>query len=85
MEKNERLKLDLLKIGEMAKAAGVPVSTIRHYTDIGLLKVVAKTQGGYRLYDKEATLKIIHRIKPSFEKRRSLREIKDYLNKETTL
>ena len=40
-----------LKIGELAKKLGVPSTTIRYYTDIGLLTVVAETQGGYRLYD----------------------------------
>ena len=80
--KKNRLQLGFLTIGEMAKAAGVPVSTIRYYTDIGLLEVKAKTESGYRLYNKQTSLKIIHLIKPSFERRRSsLIEIKDYLHK----
>ncbi|NIN91722.1 MerR family DNA-binding transcriptional regulator, partial [bacterium] len=40
---------NLLRIGEIAKVAEVPLSTIRYYTDIGLLKVASHTRGGYRL------------------------------------
>ena len=80
--KKDRLQSGFLTIGEMAKAAGVPVSTIRYYTDIGLLDVKAKTESGYRLYNKQISLKIIHLIKPSFERRRSsLTEIKKSLHK----
>ncbi len=73
--------MGLSTIGELAKTAGLPVSTIRYYTDIGLLKVTAKTTSGYRLYNGQASLKIIHLIKPSSERRRSLVEIKNSLNK----
>jgi len=54
---------DLLKIGEMAKLAGVLPSTIRYYTKIGLLETAAATPGGQRLYDKEDTLSRIRVIK----------------------
>jgi len=70
---------NLLKIGEMARVAGVPLSTIRYYTDIGLLKVASNTKGGYRLYDKEETINIIRKIKPVVERRRTLKQIKEDL------
>jgi len=54
---------DLLKIGEMAKLAGVLPSTIRYYTGLGLLEVAATTPGGQRLYDKEHTLSKVRMIK----------------------
>lgn len=53
MPKHERLNRGWLKIGELAKKMGVPVTTVRYYTDIGLLPVIAETSGGYRLYDQE--------------------------------
>ncbi len=77
--KKERLKLGFLTIGELAKTAGVPVSTIRYYTDIGLLKIEAKTPTGYRLYNKPLSLEVIHKIRSPFERRRSLQEIKNSL------
>lgn len=81
MNKKDRLAKGLLKIGELAKEAGVPSSTIRHYTDIGLLKVIAHTQGGYRLYDRDTALNIVRRIKPVFDRRRTLRELKKAFEK----
>jgi len=73
----------LMKIGEIAKVAGVPLSTIRYYTDIGLLKVATYTKGGYRLYDKEETVNIIKKIKPVVDRRRTLKQIKADLAKMT--
>lgn len=54
---------NLLKIGEMAKLAGVLPSTIRYYTEIGLVEPAGTTPGGQRLYDKEDTLGRIRMIK----------------------
>lgn len=51
MPKHERMNRGWLKIGELAKKLGVPATTIRYYTEIGLLPVIAETRGGYRLYD----------------------------------
>jgi len=67
---------NLLKIGEIARVAGIPLSTVRYYTDIGLLKVASHTKGGYRLYDKEETVNIIKKIKPVVDRRRTLKQIK---------
>ncbi|HUW23179.1 MAG TPA: MerR family transcriptional regulator [bacterium] len=53
----------LLKIGKMAKLAGVLPSTIRYYTELGLLEVAATTPGGQRLYDKKDTLSRVRMIK----------------------
>jgi len=52
----------LIKIGQLAKLAGVLPSTIHFYTKEGLLKFVAETQGGYRLYDKLQAFKRIQEI-----------------------
>jgi len=43
----------LLKISQFAKAAGVPVSTIRYYLRVGKIKPVSKTQGDYMLFSEE--------------------------------
>ena len=77
----EKTDKNLLRIGELAKVAGVPLSTIRYYTDIGLLKVTSHTKGGYRLYDREETLSIIQKIKPVVDRRRTLLQIKEDLAK----
>jgi Fic family protein len=41
----------LLKIGQLAKAAGQTVPTIRFWTKEGLLSVAEVTESGYQLYD----------------------------------
>lgn len=41
-------------IGRLAKAAGVPVSTVRYYERRGLLRPDARSAGNYRLYSGEA-------------------------------
>jgi DNA-binding transcriptional MerR regulator len=38
-------------IGELARRTGLPVKTIRFYSDEGLLPPTDRTQAGYRLYD----------------------------------
>jgi DNA-binding transcriptional MerR regulator len=52
-----------LKIGEVAKRAGVGVETLRFYERCGLLDQPERTEGGYRLYDARAlkTLEFIRR------------------------
>jgi len=81
MTRRMRLANGLLKIGEIASEAGVLVSTVRYYTDMGLLRVVANTQGGYRLYDREDTLARIHTIKTINGRKWTLAEIREELEK----
>lgn len=45
-----REKENLLTIGEVAQLSGVPVKTIRHYSDVGVLPPSAVSHAGYRLY-----------------------------------
>ena len=40
-----------MKIGELAKATGTPVETIRYYEREGLLPVPCRSEGNYRVYD----------------------------------
>ncbi len=45
---------DAMTIGELARAAGVPTSTVRFYERRGLLKPDARTQANYRTYTSRA-------------------------------
>nr|WP_297353078.1 MerR family transcriptional regulator [uncultured Caldimonas sp.] len=40
----------MLKIGELARHAGLTVRTLHHYDDIGLLRPSGRSEAGYRLY-----------------------------------
>jgi MerR family transcriptional regulator, thiopeptide resistance regulator len=43
----------LLKIGELAKRTGLTVRALHHYDDIKLLCPSARSESGYRLYDRK--------------------------------
>lgn len=70
----------LLKIGELARVSDVPTSTIRFWTNEGLLKVAKTTEGGYRWFN-ESSLKTVEKIKELQAKRLTLDEIKTEINK----
>ncbi|MBI4397395.1 MAG: response regulator [Elusimicrobia bacterium] len=70
----------LLKISEVAEEAKVLPSTIRHYTDLGLLQFAATTEGGHRLYHAQDTLTRLSRVKALSKRGLSLPQIKDELN-----
>ncbi|MEW2157456.1 MerR family transcriptional regulator [Streptomyces sp. NPDC007189] len=48
----------LLTIGELARATGLTVRTIRYWSDEGVLTPVARSAGGYRLYDAAAVARL---------------------------
>ena len=76
MTRKMRIELGLLKVGEIAREAQVLNSTVRYYTEIGILKVKEMTDGGYRLYDREETLQRLNLVRQANEGYLSLREIK---------
>ncbi len=43
----------LLKVGELAKRCGLTVRTLHHYDSIGLLAPSARSDSGYRLYNRD--------------------------------
>lgn len=55
----------LFTIGELARATGLTVRTIRYWSDEGVLSPVTRSSGGYRLYDAEsvARLELIHTLR----------------------
>jgi MerR family copper efflux transcriptional regulator len=54
-----------LLIGEVAKRSGLPVKTIRFYSDEGLIHPSSRSEGRYRLFDQEvyAELSLIRTLK----------------------
>jgi DNA-binding transcriptional MerR regulator len=54
-----------LSIGEVARLTGLPVKTIRYYSDIGLVAAATRTDAGYRRYDEAglARLELIHALR----------------------
>jgi len=72
-------KAGLLKIGEMAEKAGLLPSTIRYYTDMGLLKVALISEGGHRFYRAEETLDRLQKIKRLLSKGLTLTDVQSQL------
>ncbi len=85
MDKDKRLQLGLLKIGELAEKAGVPISTIKYYTDLGLLRVQDYMTGGFRLYNEKESILRLKRIKEMLDQGYSIRDIKENIDKITIL
>lgn len=48
----------MFTIGELARRTGLPVKTIRFYSDEGLLPPTDRTPAGYRLYDTRALARL---------------------------
>ena len=48
----------LMRIGELACRAGTTMRTIRYYEERGLIAPVARTKGGFRLYEEEELRKL---------------------------
>lgn len=47
-----------MTIGDLARRSGVPVKTLRYYSDEGLLPPAERTRSGYRVYAEEAVLRL---------------------------
>jgi len=68
-----------VKLGEVARMAGVLPSTIRHYMRLGLIAPDAQTPGGYALFDPERALVRLRRIQDLQSQRFRLDEIASIL------
>ena len=80
MSRTERKEMGLLTIAEVAREAGVLKSTVRYYTEMGLLKVAATfSPKEYRLYRKEETVRKIMMIREIQMKNRTLSNIRNVL------
>lgn len=68
----------LLKIGELASRTGLTVRTLHHYDKIALLTPSARTDAGYRLYNR-ADIAQLHRVQALRRLDLSLAEIAELL------
>lgn len=68
-----------MKIGDLAKKAGVNVQTVRFYERQGVLLAPVREESGYRIYD-EASLKRLVFVRHAKELGFSLKEIKELLD-----
>ncbi|GHO88626.1 MerR family transcriptional regulator [Dictyobacter formicarum] len=67
----------LYTIGAVAKLTGVPIKTIRYYTDIGLLPATDRTEARFRLYSTAAIwqlqlIRVLRQLEFSLEEIRAI-------------
>jgi len=68
-----------MTIGKLAKAANVPIDTIRYYEKQGLMLTPQRSASGYRLYSSE-DLRRIHFIRKAKSLGFTLKDIQDLLS-----
>ena len=83
MNKKTIEKNKVLTIGELSEISGTRLTTLKYYTELGILPF---NQGGKRLtrkYKKEKALERLEKIKELKEKRLTIKEIVEHFNKPT--
>ncbi len=68
------------RIGELARRTGKTIRTLHFYEELGLLRPVERTRGGFRLYGRDAPARI-HWIERLKELGFSLAEIGEFLDR----
>lgn len=71
--------MDRLTIGQLARAAGVRVATVRFYERRGLLAAPARSEAGYREYARDDAVRLVF-IRRAQELGFSLAEVHDLLD-----
>ena len=78
IEKNE-----VLTIGELAEVSGTRLTTLKYYTELGILPFNQAEKRLTRKYKKEKALERLEKIKELKGKRLTIKEIIDYFDKST--
>lgn len=73
---SKKLTKKLLRMGELAKASSARLSTIKWYSEIGILPFEQEGAGLTRRYDKERAIKRLKEIKRLQRQGLSVEEIK---------
>jgi len=81
MNKKDAEDVTILSIGELAKVSGFRQSTLKYYTEIGILPFNQDGERLLRKYKKDEALKRLDEIKKLKEKRLTIKEISEYFDK----
>ena len=77
-EKSTTIPTGHMRVGELAKKAGISINALRYYHKEGLLSPSSKSEGGYRLYNDQDMVRLIQ-IQTLKELGFTLSEIKKHL------
>jgi len=76
-------KNKVLTIGELAEVSGTRLTTLKYYTELGILPFSQAEKRLTRKYKKEEALERLEKIKELKEKRLTIKEIVGHFNKST--
>ena len=83
MDKKETDKNGILTIGELAEVSGTRLTTLKYYTELGILPFSQEGKRLTRKYSERKAIERLEKIKGMKEKRLTIKEIIDHLNKST--
>jgi DNA-binding transcriptional MerR regulator len=75
MNKKTNEKNEVLTIGELAEVSGIRLTTLKYYTELGILPFNQAEKRLTRKYKKEKALERLEKIKELKEKRLTIKEI----------
>ena len=81
MNKKATEENNILTIGELAEVSGIRQTTLKYYTELGILPFSQDGERLTRKYNKEEALERLEKIKEFKEKRLTIKEIVDLFNK----
>jgi len=83
MNKKTIEEYNVLTIGELAEVSGTRLTTLKYYTELGILPFSQAEKRLTRKYTEGEALERLEKIKELKEKRLTIKEIIDYFNKST--
>ena len=83
MDKNTTEKNEVLTIGELAEVSGTRLTTLKYYTELGILPFSQNGERLTRKYKEKEALEQLKKIKELKEKRLTIKEIIEHFNKPT--
>ena len=83
MDKKATDKNGILTIGELAEVSGTRLTTLKYYTELGILPFSQEGKRLTRKYKEKEALGRLKEIKGMKEKRLTIKEIIDHFNKST--
>ena len=83
MNQKTNEKNEVLTIGELAEVSGTRLTTLKYYTELGILPFNQAEKRLTRKYKEKGALERLEKIKELKEKRLTIKEIVDHFNKST--
>ena len=83
MNKKTIEKNNVLTIGELSEVSGTRLTTLKYYTELGILPFNQAEKRLTRKYKEKGALERLEKIKELKEKRLTIKEIVEHFNKST--